>query len=83
MHLVYIQNSSEKGLATRRNGNGLATEVADVKTLYRFTHTSGSFVLCIRVSAGKMAATGSHVLGFVYYSVCKTCVLKTTVNAER
>ena len=29
-------------------------------------HTSGSFVLCIRVLACKMAATDSYVLFFVY-----------------
>ena len=41
-------------------------------------HTAGSFVLCIRVLACKMAATDSYVLFFVYSM--QTCV-KTTNSA--
>ena len=39
-------------------------EVDDVTTQYRFIHTAGSFVFCIRVSASKMAATWWLLLVF-------------------
>ena len=46
-------------------------EVDDVITQYRFIHTAGSFVFCIRISASKTAATDSYFWFFVYYSVSK------------
>ena len=37
-------------------------EVFVVTIQYRFIHTAGSFVLCIRVSASKMTAVDNYVL---------------------
>ena len=53
------------------NEKGLATEVDDVTTQYRFIHTASSFVFCTRVSASKTSVTDSHFCFFVYYSVRK------------
>ena len=49
----------------------MVTEVDDVTAQYRFIHTAGSFVFCIRVLASKMAATDSYFWFFVYHSVRK------------
>ena len=52
------------------NEKGLATEVDDVTTQYKFMHTAGGFVFCIRVSASKIVAILIVTSGF-HYSVCK------------